>query len=197
VRRLRREQLDRDYGLSLGPKHNRPKAPEIDDQGDLRLNPLRYRLEEFPPALLLDRRGVEWAFAVTADGEILMGAENSFHALEHDERTVLEDGMRQANPELTEDELRRGLIDQGHPTITAGFDATGRSTIQPARVSGVLRWDMEAARFEIIDESGRYMHPTVRPGFTPEDATRWLTNVARRMARHFGVPIHSVLHRRK
>jgi hypothetical protein len=197
MRQIRREHLDRDYGLSLGPKHNRPKPPEIDDQGNLRLNPLRYRLEDFPPALLLDRKGVVWHFSVAESGEILIGSENPFDALKDDEPTALQNGMQQANPGLTTEELRQRLTDQGHPTVTAGFDETGRTTLQPARVSGELRWNEEVARFEVIDRSGRYMHPTVRPDVTPANATRWLGNVAQRLARHFGVPIHPVLHKRK
>jgi hypothetical protein len=138
---------------------------------------------------------VTWHFSVTAKGEILIGAENPFDVLQDDERTALHAGMHQAHPELTADELRKRLNDQGHPTIIAGFE-TGRTTLQPVRVSGELRWNGAAARFEVIDRSGRYMNPAVRPGITPASATRWLANVARRMARQFDVPIHPVLHHR-
>jgi hypothetical protein len=40
---------------------------------------------------------------------------------------------------------------------------------------------------------GRYMSDKVRPGVEREQAERWLSNVARRMSRHFGTRVHPVI----
>jgi hypothetical protein len=193
LRRLRREHLDRAYGELAGPKHGRPKAGELDDRGDVRLNPLWYRLEDFPPALLLGRKGAVWHHAVGADGEIHIGSEEPRGVLHDEEWTELFDAMHQAEPDLTMEQLQDRLDKQGHPTIAAGYDDTGRTTVEPARISGELQWNKATARFEVSDKSGRYMSASVRPGVTAAKSRRWLGNVARRMSRHFGETIHPVL----
>jgi Domain of unknown function (DUF4157) len=193
LRRLRRERLDRAYGELVGPKTGRPKLPELDDRDDVRLNPLWYRLDDFPPALLLERKGALWHYSVGADGELSLGSEKPRGVLQTEEWTALLDGMHEAHPELTLEQLREDLDSQGHPTIAAGFDDTGRTTVEPGRVSGELQWNAKTERFEVSDKSGRYMSAGVRPGLTAGTTRRWLANVARRMTRHFGVTIHPVV----
>jgi hypothetical protein len=105
--------------------------------------------------------------------------------------------MHEAQPELTLEQLQDKLDCQGHPTIAAGFDDTGRTTIKRARVSGELQWNDRTERFEVSDKSGRYMSASIRPGVTAARTQRWLGNVARRMTRHFGVPIHPVVIKNK
>jgi hypothetical protein len=130
---------------------------------------------------------------VDVDGQIHIGSEEPRGVLQEEEWTVLLDGMHQTEPDLTVEELKGRLDTQGHPTIAAGFDDTGRTTVEPARVSGELQWNKVNERFEVSDKSGRYMSASVRPGVSPEKGRRWVGNVARRMGRHFSGRIHHVL----
>ncbi|MFE4453468.1 hypothetical protein [Streptomyces sp. NPDC056796] len=185
---------DRDFGPLAGPK--RVKDTELDDQGDVRLNPLWYRLEDFRPALL-ERRGARWHFAVDEDGRILIGSEQPLGIADDEELGRLLDGMRdsEANAGLTMDELRKALDGQGHPTVAAGFTAHGDTRIRPARIAGELAFDPGAGRWEVSDKSGRYMSSRIRPGLRPADAHAWLTNVAERMGTAFGTEITPVLYK--
>ena len=191
----RRKRLERDYGPLTGPHRVKPESELADDE-KVRLNPVWYRLEDFPPALLLDRgRQAVWCFSVGARGEILMGTEMINTVVEDAEWTRLFDGMREKDPTLTMSDLRVHLNASGHPTIAAGFESLGRTKTQPARFSGELLWSDPAegeegpGHFVINDKSGRYMGPKVRPGLKREDSLRWMDNVARRMSRHFGIAI--------
>jgi hypothetical protein len=191
----RRKRLERDYGPLVGPHRVKPESELADDE-NVRLNPVWYRLEDFPPALLLDRgRQAVWCFSVGARGEILMGTEMIDTVVEDAEWTRLFNGMHEKNPTLTMEDLRMRLNASGHPTIAAGFESLGRTKTQPARFSGELLWSGPAegeqglGQFVINDKSGRYMGPKVRPGLRTEDSLRWMDNVARRMSRHFGVAI--------
>lgn len=70
---------------------------------------------------------------------------------------------------------------------------SGRTTVEPVRVSGELRWNKVNERFEVCDMSGRYISASVRTGVSPEKGRRRVGNVARRMGRHFSGRIHQVL----
>ncbi|WP_433558429.1 hypothetical protein ACQPWY_07660 [Pseudonocardia xinjiangensis] len=185
----RRQRLDHEYGPLAGPKRVKEES-EFADDGDVRLNPVWYRLENIPPGLLLDRgKNAVWCFSVGARGEVLMGSEDITTVVEDEEWARLLTGMQEKDPTLTMDQLQLRLNAAGHPTIAAGFQPLGRTQVKPARVSGELRWNAETERFEINDQSGRYMSKKVRPGLERADAARWMTNLADRMAKHFGVPI--------
>jgi hypothetical protein len=185
----RRQRLDHEYGPLVGP-HRVKEESELAEDGDVRLNPVWYRLENFPPGLLLDRgKSAVWCFSVGARGEILMGCEDITTVVEVVEWARLLTAMQEKDPTLTMDELQLRLNSSGHPTIAASFQSLGRTQVKPARVSGELLWNAELERFEINDKSGRYMSKKVRAGLQRADAVRWMTTVADRMTRHFGVPI--------
>ena len=167
---------------------------ERDDQGDIRLNPLWYRLSDLPPGVVLSHRGGKWRYVVRADGAIYIGAEKLESMLSDDEWENLVGNMRlaKANRDLTVDELKAALRRQGHPTIAAGFTDTGTAVAAPARVGGALLWNPDTERWEVNDKSGRYMSTTARPGITEERALPWITNVAARLTEHLGVEIAPV-----
>ncbi len=170
---------------------------ERDDQGDIRLNPLWYRLSDLPPGVVLSHRGGKWRYVVRADGAIYIGAEKFESMLSDDEWENLVGNMRlaEANRDLTVDELKAALRRQGHPTIAAGFTDTGTAVAAPARVGGGLHWNPDMERWEVNDKSGRYMSTTARPGITEERALPWITNVAARLTEHLGVEIAPVPYR--
>lgn len=187
------QELDHEYGQLAGPKGGQAKPAELAD-GELRLNPMWYRLEDFPPKLLLERKKAIWLYSVGAGGEISVGVEKMEDVVEPQEWKKLFDGMRQKDPDLTElGHIQELLNDLGHPTIAAAFHPLGKTKLSPARVSGELRWEDENSRFVVSDKSGRYMSPKVREDVTQEQAERWLANVARRMSERLGVTVHPVV----
>ena len=175
--------LDHEYGPVVEPK--RVKEAEKATDGGVRLNPVWYRLDDFPPTLL-ERRDAHWHYAVDVDGEIRIGSEEISTVLDEPEWQQLLTGMRRVEGDLTMEQLRAALDGQGHPTIAAGFDEVGGTVVQAARVSGELSWNEAAGRWEVNDKSGRYMSDKVRPGLRAADLTRWVGNVARRMSAQFG-----------
>ncbi|WP_204033909.1 hypothetical protein [Micromonospora qiuiae] len=175
--------LDHEYGPVVEPK--RVKEAEKAADGGVRLNPVWYRLDDFPPTLL-ERKDAHWHYAVDADGEIRIGSEEISTVLDEPEWQQLLTGMRRVEGDLTMEQLRAALDGQGHPTIAAGFDEVGGTVVQAARVSGELSWNEAAGRWEANDKSGRYMSDKVRPDLEAADVTRWVGNVARRMSAQFG-----------
>ncbi|WP_212999908.1 toxin glutamine deamidase domain-containing protein [Winogradskya consettensis] len=179
-------ELDRAYGELAGPK--RVKAGERDDRGDVRVNPLRYPLSEFPRAFL-DRHAARWHYVVDEQGEIVIGTEEV--------GTVLTDAewRELAGWTSTEvDELKAELDHQGHPTLGAGFTADGRTVRRPARIAGEISYDGTAGRWEINDKSGRHMSAKVRQNVTPDRILGWVERVAGRFHDRFpDVEFHPVL----
>lgn len=185
--------LDHMYGSLAGPKNI--KDGDKDDQGELRPNPLWYRLEDFWPALL-ERTDAHWLYTVDRHGDVLIGSEKLLSVVREEELDRLYVHMRERDPALTREALRDRLDKQGHPTVAAGFDLTGRTFARAARVSGELRFNIETEQWEVNDKSGRYMSVGVRPDVTAEEAQRWLGNVARRMTGQLGLPIVPVVTKR-
>ncbi|WP_030191555.1 hypothetical protein [Streptomyces violaceorubidus] len=185
---------DQAFGPLAGPK--RIKDTEVDDRGDIRLNPLWYRLEDFRPALL-QRTSGQWVFTVDEEGSIAVGSEQPADLADQAELERLLEGMRgsEANADLTMEELKEALGGQGHPTVAAGFTESGTTRERPARVSGELAYNQDRERWEISDKSGRYMSFKIRPGLLPEHAHGWLAQVARRMEEELGVEITPVLYK--
>ena len=181
--------LDHAYGGLAGPK--RIKPGERDDRGALRLNPFWYRLEDAPRDLLR-RRGAHWHYLVNQAGDILLGTEEIGTVLTEREWADLATAMNRADPEMTVDRLKQLLDHQGHPTIAAGFDEAGRTVQRPARVSGELVFNADAARWEVNDRSGRYMRPKIRKSTDPSATVDWAARVAKRLSDHFGEPINAV-----
>jgi hypothetical protein len=183
--------MDADYGQMLGPKEGSTKPWELTETKGIRVNPLWYRLEDFPRQLLLERKGALWHYSVGGNGEISIGSEEIRGVVQDDEWEQLHAGMQTKDSSLTMEDLKGQLDRQGHPTIAAGFSSSGRSAIRPARVSGEVQWKNE--RFEVNDKSGRYMSKKVRADSTADESMRWLENVARRMSAQWGVEVHPVI----
>ncbi|MEV1321006.1 hypothetical protein AB0J14_33560 [Micromonospora arborensis] len=181
--------LDHEYGVVVKPK--RVKPGELAD-GRVRLNPVWYRLADFPPAFL-ERKDARWHYTVDADGEIRIGTEEIRTVLDDEEWQQLLTGMRRLDGELTLEGLKASLDGQGHPTIAAGFVGPGDTEERPARVSGEFGWNAVTGRWEANDKSGRYMSEKVRSDLNPDNLMRWVSNVAGRMAARLGVEVTPVL----
>jgi hypothetical protein len=173
---------DREFGPLAGPK--KVKDREIDDDDQVRLNPLWYRLEDFKPALL-KRTGAVWHFTVDQHGQILLGSDALLTIAEEDKLQGLLEAMQHKNSGLTMDQLKAHLDNQGHPTVAAGFDGTGATLLRPARISGELSYQND--QWQVSDKSGRYMSNKVRPGLNVDEAQSWLSHVAHHMSQRFGV----------
>ncbi|MEU6341906.1 toxin glutamine deamidase domain-containing protein [Streptomyces sp. NPDC046977] len=185
-------KLDRDYGPLAGPKKVKDRERDHVALDQVRLNPLWYRLEDFKPALLERTDGV-WHYAVDEDGRISIGSDQVLSVMTPEELDELWSHMRQADPELTLEQLKAGIDNQGHPTVAAGFREDGTTAVRPARVSGELSYDRASGAWELTDKSGRYMSNKIRPSVDAGEAQQWLANTARRMSEHLGVPVKPVL----
>ncbi|WP_329042842.1 hypothetical protein OHT61_31340 [Streptomyces sp. NBC_00178] len=186
------QELDHAYGPLAGPKKVKDRERDAQDSAQVRLNPLWYRLEEFKPALL-DRTDGVWHYAVDEEGEISIGSDQVLSIMAEDELDELWSAMRRADPDLTREQLRAAIDNQGHPTVAAGFRTDGSTVVRPARISGELSYDPVARSWQLTDKSGRYMSNKIRPSLSPEDGLRWLANTARRIAEQVGVPVTPVL----
>ncbi|MEV0018665.1 beta-galactosidase [Streptomyces tendae] len=154
------------------------KDHEIDDKGDVRLNPLWVPLSEFSGRDLDNSpEGAKWQYAVTEDGEISLGSEDVASLIPGHQLDRLLAGVRTKQPGLTADDLSGGLENMGHPTIAAHFDqVTGRTTSNPeGRVSGELY--RIGGVSTLNDKSGRFMAEKVRGKPQTEDLERWLSGI--------------------
>lgn len=182
VQRATSAELDHAAGQAVPPK--KTKDHEIDDKGDVRLNPLWVPLSEFNGRDLDNSpEGAKWQYAVTEDGEISLGSEDVASLIPKGQLDRLLAGMRTKQPGLTAADLSGGLENMGHPTIAAHFDqVTGRTTSNPkGRVSGELY--RIGGVWTLNDKSGRFMAEKVRGKPQTEDLERWLSGVAQRISR--------------
>lgn len=101
--------------------------------------------------------------------------------------------MRRADPDLTLEQLKAAIDNQGHPTVAAGFREDGTTAVRPARVSGELSYNPASQAWELTDKSGRYMSNKIRPSVDSDEARQWLANTAGRISEHLGVPVKPVL----
>jgi hypothetical protein len=212
---------DAQFGPRAGPKRVRPE--ETDEAGEVRLNPLWYRLADFKPTLL-SRLPARWHFVISdlaergarpaADDEIVaeltIGAEQIHTVIEPGELRELRERMEVVNPELrvggdpgvpadnprlADERLGKLLDNQGHPTVVPDFTDDGRRPAKgsPARISGEFGWNQTARRWEVTDKSGRYMSVSVRGVLNEQEVGRWLEKVAEMLTRRLGVKFHPVL----
>ncbi|MGW1030521.1 hypothetical protein ACWD4J_44000, partial [Streptomyces sp. NPDC002577] len=189
------EQLDQSFGPAVPPKVIRPG--DSDDVGAVRLNPLWVPLEEADPRTLTANPTADtaWLYSVREDGQVVLGSETVSTLMGEEQFSQLLAGMREQNPALTEEELRRSLDTAGHPSVALRFAADeqsgGLGTTLPGagRISGELRWDAERGSWTVNDQSGRYMSSKVRPDVTKEQVTEWLANMARLFKEHLGVEV--------
>jgi ppGpp synthetase/RelA/SpoT-type nucleotidyltranferase len=181
--------LDESYGALVNPYVLRVEEQEAG--GELRLNPLYYDLDAFPTELL-ERRDAVWLWAVRENGEIVLGTEQTSLLAYGSELEQLREGIEPFDTAgASVADLDAALRGRGHPTIAAGFDDLGYTRPAPGRVSGELRYNFARERWEIRDESGRYMR--FRIGNAAEYRRRWLGNVADRMSARFDEQVRAVL----
>ncbi|MGX1267309.1 hypothetical protein RKD18_000503 [Streptomyces phaeoluteigriseus] len=187
------------FGDSVLPK--RIKDEERDRDGDVRLNPLWMPLDEVDPDLLITgNRDAVWLYTVTDDGRVILGTEDLSGIITPEQFDALLAGMREKDPGLTAESLRKTLDGLGHTGIAAGFvddggraadAAAGRTLPGRSRVSGEFRWSAKLRSWVVNDKSGRYMSESVRPGLDAADAADWLTNVAALFSDRLGVVVRT------
>jgi hypothetical protein len=126
--------LDKKFGPLAGPKEI--KERERDDQGELRLNPVWYPLEEFHEGLLVEGR--TWMYVIDERGGIFLGSDEKLGSVISDGQWKAQvAGMRAADPGLDAAKLRSALTGQGHPTVGTGFETGGATALaRPARIAG-------------------------------------------------------------
>jgi hypothetical protein len=184
--------LDHEYAWLAGPKLT--KEQEQHPDGSTRINPLFYKLSDFP-LTMLERHGASWVYVVDAAGEIYIGTEKVRTVLTEREwdswfRTMHPGHVRLTAPqyEAELEAFKKSQDGQGHTTIGIGFE-NGRPVTRMARVAGELNWDATSGQWQVNDMSGRFMSDTVRPNLDAADTTRWVKNVAGRMSIRFGRPV--------
>ncbi len=187
------EARDR-FGAPVLPK--RIKKEERDQDGDVRLNPLWVPLDEVDPGLLITgNRDAVWLYTVTDEGRVILGTEDLSGIVTPEQFDALLAGMREKDPDLTAESLRRTLDGLGHTGVAAGFagggETAGRTLPGRSRVSGEFRWSEELRSWVVNDKSGRYMSETVRPGLDAAEAADWLTNVAALFSERLGVVVRT------
>lgn len=134
---------------------------------------------------------VKWIYTVDEDGEIALGTDGM--VLNRGQLTSLAAAMHEKDPSFTGDKLYDKLTGLGHPTVAVGFDPDGRTRVGSARISGELWWNEDQVRFEINEDSGRYMHPQMRSKTEQARSDRFARQVALRMSRRFGIQVSYVL----
>ncbi|MFC9160656.1 lonely Cys domain-containing protein [Streptomyces fungicidicus] len=183
------------FGDPVLPK--RVKDEERDQDGDVRLNPLWVPLDEVDPDLLITgNRDAVWLYTVTDDGRVILGTEDLSGIVTPEQFDALLAGMREKDPGLTAEALRKSLDGLGHTGIAAGFvvgggDTAGRTAPGRSRVSGEFRWSAKLRSWVVNDKSGRYMSESVRPGLDAAEAADWLTNVAALFSDRLGVVVRT------
>ncbi|MEV7784833.1 lonely Cys domain-containing protein [Streptomyces sp. NPDC088106] len=182
------------FGDAVLPK--RVKDEERDREGDVRLNPLWMPLDEADPDLLVTgNRDAVWLYTVTDDGRVILGTEDLSGIVTPQQFDALLAGMREKDPGLTAESLRKTLDGLGHTGIAARFDdggaTAGRTLEGRSRVSGEFRWSGKLRSWVVNDKSGRYMSESVRPGLDAAEAADWLTNVAALFSDRLGVVVRT------
>ncbi|WP_422771301.1 hypothetical protein ACN28C_32515 [Plantactinospora sp. WMMC1484] len=197
-------ELDETRGPAVDPKGVKPF--EIDPpvtaggktvSGDalrtqqVRVNPAWMPLSDFTPEIHAGRPDARWHYVVTEGGDIMIGSEEILTVVSAKQLDDLHAAMRTKNPDLTLDQLRESINQQGHPTIGVRFDAEGHAYVGKGRISGELHRDPETGRWVVDDKSGRYMSEKIRPQLDPADVKRWLDNVAVVLSKQLGEPVEA------
>ncbi|MEO3820563.1 hypothetical protein [Plantactinospora sp. B24E8] len=197
-------ELDHTRGPAVDPKGAKPF--EIDPPGpadgktisgdalrtqQMRVNPAWMPLSDFTPEIYAGRPDAHWHYVVTESDGIMIGSEEILTVVSAKQLDDLHVAMHTKNPDLTLDQLRNSINQQGHPTIGVRFDTDGRAYVGKGRISGELHRDPETDRWVVDDKSGRYMSEKIRPGLDPVDVKRWLDGVATRLSEQMGVPVEA------
>ncbi|MFI7435825.1 hypothetical protein [Micromonospora haikouensis] len=197
-------ELDRTRGPAVAPKGAKPF--ELDPPGpadgetisgdalrtrQIRVNPAWMPLSDFTPEIHAGRPDAHWHYVVTESDDIMIGSEEILTVVSARQLDDLHAAMRTRNPDLTLDQLKESINQQGHPTIGVRFDADGRAYTGRGRISGELHLDPATGQWIVDDKSGRYMSEKIRPGLDPADVKRWLDGVAARLSEQLGVPVEA------
>ncbi|WP_158713248.1 OTU domain-containing protein [Streptomyces sp. NRRL B-12105] len=189
--RARGRRRDGDLAPPVRPK--RVKKEELDEDEEVRINPLWTPLDEIDPDLLLaGNRNAVWIYTVTPEGRVLLGSEKPSDVLSEDQFDALLAGVRTRRPGMTADDLRGTVDGLGHTGVAARFGTGGRLAPGASRVSGEFLWSEELRSWTVNDKSGRYMSKAVRPDLPPQEAARWLENVAGMFTERLGVTVRPV-----
>ncbi|WP_326550848.1 hypothetical protein [Micromonospora sp. NBC_01813] len=197
-------ELDSVSGPAVDPKGAKPF--EIDPPGpaggesisgdalrsqQMRVNPAWMPLKDFTPEIYAGRPDAHWHYIVTESDDIMIGSEEILTVVSTKQLDDLHAAMRTKNPDLTLDQLKNSINQQGHPTIGVRFDSDGRAYVGKGRISGEIHRDPKTGQWIVDDKSGRYMSEKIRPGLDPVDVKRWLDNVATRLSKQMGVPVEA------
>ncbi|MFD8524615.1 hypothetical protein ACFV2D_32000 [Streptomyces capillispiralis] len=178
--------LDYEYGYAVEATRIHPQ--ELDRQGQLRLNPLWMPLEELK--LDISNRNAVWLYAVNEWGQVSLGVQRVDTVITREQLDHMAIGMGSRQDGLTQESLLAAMSGLGHPTVAARFDEeTGDLVRDHARISGEFRWSKSKKSWIVSDNSGRYMGPENRQGFSDEDRMHWLTSVAGDFSRHLGIEV--------
>ncbi|MGW0502846.1 hypothetical protein [Micromonospora sp. NPDC003241] len=161
----------------------------------MRVNPAWMPLSDFTPEIHAGRPDARWHYVVTETDEIMIGSEEILTAVSARQLADLHTAMLTKNPDLTLDQLKESINQQGHPTIGVRFDADGHAYVGKGRISGELHRDPETGRWVVDDKSGRYMSEKVRPGLDPRDVKRWLDGVAAKVSEQLGESVEARPHK--
>src|SRR4051812_5520513 len=83
--------------------------------GEVRLNPVWYRLDDLPMTLLIENLDATWHYVVTEEGEIRFGVEDVSSLIGGEERQRLDEGLGATGESF--EAVRDRLGGQGHPTV--------------------------------------------------------------------------------
>ncbi|MET7683635.1 hypothetical protein [Streptomyces sp. NPDC005423] len=200
-------------GTAVPPK--RIKPAELDDNGDIRVNPFFVPLGDIPREVILDGKpGAVWHFSAVLREDVnepgvlrwgvTLGSEELLTAMGRMDFLKVLGGLRKGalkqqeeNPgeEIkypTQEDLKRNIDGLGHPTIAVDFKINGTTKSGDAAVSGEFRYDRNRNLGTANDKSGRYMSEKARPekkDRDPEKIADWGRMVAEKFGEHLRVPV--------
>ncbi|MDG4833912.1 hypothetical protein O7627_32085 [Solwaraspora sp. WMMD1047] len=157
----------------------------------MRVNPAWMPLSHFTPEIYAGRPDAHWHYVVTESDDMIIGSEEILTVVSAKQLDDLHVAMRTKNPDLTLDQLKDSINQQGHPTIGVRFDSDGRAYVGKGRISGELHRDPVTGQWIVDDKPGRYISEKIRPGLDPVDVKRWLDGVATRLSKQMGVPVEA------
>jgi hypothetical protein len=199
---------DYPFGPPVAPKRTDDRPQEMDDMGQVRLNPAWVSLEAISAdAFTKGPEGAAWIYSVVEiereiAGEkrmepvIMLGSEKVstlFHDPELDDllSRMQEAQHRQAkaHPDgsaevLTKEDIKKAIDKLGHPTITAAFTPDGKTRVQEAMMSGELHAYPSKNLVVLNDKSGRYMSVKARGEVDPQEVAAWGEEVRRLFSKH-------------
>ena len=200
-------------GTSVLPK--RAKDRELDDQGDIRVNPFLVPLEEIPrEVILIGKPDAVWHFSAVLRAEpdnpdvlrwrVMLGSEELLTVMGRMDFLKLLGSLRKGAVEQqkadpgaevkypTQKDLEKKISGLGHTTIAVDFKIHGTTKAGKAALSGEFRYDPVRRVGWVNDKSGRYMSDKVRTNKAdrdPEKIAEWGETVAKAFSDRLGIPV--------